>query len=200
VADPHVRCGSARDALAPARLTVLSGPSGAGKSAVVASLRRACPQIWLSVSVTTRKPRPGEVDGREYHFVGERDFDELAAAGELLEWGRFAGNKCGTPRTPLEDKLRAGIPALLEIDVAGARQVGLAVPGALLVCLAPPAWTERVRRTTGRPAAPHVVDTRPEAARAELEAGGEFGITLINTSVEEVCGRLVALMAAQPAE
>jgi guanylate kinase len=166
---------------------VLSGPSGAGKSTVVGSLRRACPQIWLSVSVTTRKPRPGEVDGREYYFVGEHDFDSMIAAGELLEWARFAGNKFGTPRTPLEEKLRAGIPALLEIDVAGARQIGRAVPGALLVCLAPPSWTERVRPAPAEP------------AQAELEPGG-FDITLINTSVEEVCSRLVALMAAQPAE
>jgi guanylate kinase len=201
VADPHVRCGSARDALAPARLTVLSGPSGVGKSTVVGSLRRAWPQIWLSVSVTTRKPRPGEVEGREYYFVGERDFDGMVAAGELLEWARFAGNKYGTPRAPLEEKLRAGIPSLLEIDVAGARQVRQAVPGALLVFLAPPSWTELVRRLTGRETEPpEVVRARLEAARAELEAGSEFDITLVNTSVEEVCGRLVALMAAQPAE
>ena len=112
----------------------------------------------------------------------------MIAAGELLEWARFAGNKFGTPRTPLENKLRAGIPALLEIDVAGARQVGRAVPGALLVCLAPPAWAERARPAPAEP------------AQAELEPGGGFDITLINTSVEEVCSRLVALMAAQPAE
>jgi guanylate kinase len=201
VAGPHARCGSARDAPAPARLTVLSGPSGVGKSTVVGSLRQAWPQIWLSVSVTTRKPRPGEVEGREYYFVGERDFDGMVAAGELLEWARFAGNKYGTPRAPLEEKLRAGIPSLLEIDVAGARQVRQAVPGALLVFLAPPSWTELVRRLTGRETEPpEVVIARLEAARAELEAGSEFDITLVNTSVEEVCGRLVALMAAQPAE
>ena len=201
MAGPHARCGSSRDAPAPARLTVLSGPSGVGKSTVVGSLRQAWPQIWLSVSVTTRKPRPGEVEGREYYFVGERDFDGMVAAGELLEWARFAGNKYGTPRAPLEEKLRAGIPSLLEIDVVGARQVRQAVPGALLVFLAPPSWTELVRRLTGRETEPpEVVRARLEAARAELEAGSEFDITLVNTSVEEVCGRLVALMAAQRAE
>ncbi len=201
MAGPHARCGSTRDAPAPARLTVLSGPSGVGKSTVVGSLRQAWPQIWLSVSVTTRKPRPGEVEGREYYFVGERDFDGMVAAGELLEWARFAGNKYGTPRAPLEEKLRAGIPSLLEIDVVGARQVRQAVPGALLVFLAPPSWTELVRRLTGRETEPpEVVRARLEAARAELEAGSEFDITLVNTSVEEVCGRLVALMAAQRAE
>src|SRR6201996_8149548 len=95
------------------RLTVLSGPSGVGKSTVVAELRRFRPEIWLSVSATTRSPRPGEVDGREYFFVDEAEFDRMVADGELLEWAEFAGNKYGTPRKPLEEKLTAGIPALL---------------------------------------------------------------------------------------
>jgi len=158
--------------------------------------RRATPPLLLVLPSS-----PGEVEGREYYFVGERDFDGMVAAGELLEWARFAGNKYGTPRAPLEEKLRAGMPSLLEIDVAGARQVRQAVPGALLVFLAPPSWTELVRRLTGRETEPpEVVRARLEAARAELEAGSEFDITLVNTSVEEVCGRLVALMAAQRAE
>jgi guanylate kinase len=200
VADPPVCRGRARDEPAPARLTVLSGPSGVGKSTVVGSLRQASPQIWLSVSVTTRKPRPGEVAGREYYFVSERDFDAMVAAGELLEWAQFAGNKYGTPRAPLEEKLRAGVPSLLEIDVAGARQVRQAVPGALLVFLAPPSWPELVRRLTGRETEPpEVIRARLEAATAELAAGIEFDITLVNTSVEVVCRQLVALMTAQPA-
>jgi guanylate kinase len=200
VADPPVCRGRARDEPARARLTVLSGPSGVGKSTVVGSLRQASPQIWLSVSVTTRKPRPGEVAGREYYFVSERDFDGMVAAGELLEWAQFAGNKYGTPRAPLEEKLRAGVPSLLEIDVAGARQVRQAMPGALLVFLAPPSWPELVRRLTGRETEPpEVIRARLEAATAELAAGIEFDITLVNTSVEVVCRQLVALMTAQPA-
>ena len=199
--DPPVCRGSARAAPVPARLTVLSGPSGVGKSTVVSSLRQASPQIWLSVSVTTRKPRPGEVGGREYFFVSEHDFDEMVAAGELLEWAEFAGNKYGTPRVPLEEKLRVGVPSLLEIDVAGARQVRQAVPGALLIFLAPPSWAELVRRLTSRETEPpDVIGARLAAARAELQAGGEFDITLVNTSVEDVCHQLVALMAAQPAQ
>jgi guanylate kinase len=201
VDDPPVCRGSARAAPVPARLTVLSGPSGVGKSTVVSSLRQASPQIWLSVSVTTRKPRPGEVGGREYFFVSEHDFDEMVAAGELLEWAEFAGNKYGTPRVPLEEKLRVGVPSLLEIDVAGARQVRQAVPGALLIFLAPPSWAELVRRLTSRETEPpDVIGARLAAARAELQAGGEFDITLVNTSVEDVCHQLVALMAAQPAQ
>lgn len=183
----------------PVRLTVLSGPSGVGKSTVVARLRQRQPQIWQSVSVTTRPPRPGEADGREYFFVGEQAFDAMAAEGKLLEWAEFAGNKYGTPRGPVQERLQAGVATLLEIDVAGARQVRAALPGALLVFLAPPSWDELVRRLTGRDTEPaEVISRRLAAARAELEAGSEFDITLVNTAVDDVCGQLVALMTAQP--
>jgi len=184
----------------PARLTVLSGPSEVGKSTVVTRLRQEQPQIWQSVSVTTRPPRPGEADGREYFFVSERQFDVMAAGGKLLEWAQFAGNKYGTPRGPVAERLAAGIPTLLEIDVAGARQVRQALPGALLVFLAPPSWDELVRRLTGRDTEPaEIIERRLAAARAELAAGAEFDITLVNTAVDDVCDQLVALMTAQPA-
>ena len=177
------------------RLTVLSGPSGVGKSTVVAELNRTCPGIWISVSVTTRRPRPGEVDGREYHFVDDSEFDRLVADGALLEWAQFAGNRYGTPREPLNAKLEAGIACLLEIDLAGARQVKRAVPDARLVFLAPPSWDELVRRLTGRGTeSAEVMDRRLAAAREELAAAGEFEVTLVNTSVQDVCRQLVALM------
>jgi guanylate kinase len=177
------------------RLTVLSGPSGVGKSTVVAELNRSCPQIWISVSATTRKPRPGEVNGREYHFVDDNEFDRLVASGAFLEWARFAGNRYGTPRAPLNEKLEAGVCCLLEIDVAGARQVRRAAPDARLVFLAPPSWDELVRRLTGRGTEPpEVLARRLEAAREELMAADEFDITLVNTSVKDVCRQLVALM------
>jgi guanylate kinase len=184
----------------PVGLTVLSGPSGVGKSTVVARLRQLQPQIWQSVSVTTRPPRPGEIDGREYFFVTDHDFDAMAAGGKLLEWAQFAGNKYGTPRAPVEEKLEAGIATLLEIDVEGARQVRAAMPGTLLVFLAPPSWDELVRRLTGRETeSAEIISRRLAAARAELAAGAEFDITLVNTSVDDVCDQLVALMSVQVA-
>jgi len=177
------------------RLTVLSGPSGVGKSTVVAELARAYPQIWISVSVTTRKPRPGEVDGRHYHFVDDSKFDQLIASGALLEWARFSGNRYGTPLAPLKEKLEAGVSSLLEIDVAGARQVRMAAPEARLVFLAPPSWDELVRRLRGRGTEPpEVLERRLAAAREELAAQDEFDVTLVNTSVRDVCRQLVALI------
>ncbi len=156
------------------RLTVLSGPSGA---------------------VTTRKPRPGEVDGREYRFVDEREFDRLVAAGELLEWAEFAGNKYGTPREPVRRRITQGLPTLLEIDLAGARQVRKSMEDAVLVFLAPPSWEELVRRLTGRGTeSARVIERRLAVAREELAAAGEFDHTLVNTSVEEVCRQMVTLI------
>jgi guanylate kinase len=187
--------------LVPAGLTVLSGPSGVGKSTVVRSIRQNCPDVWLSVSVTTRPPRPGEQHGREYYFVSEAEFTELVRTGQLLEWARFAGNYYGTPRQAVSERLRGGVPGLLEVDVVGARQVREAVPDALLVFLAPPSWDELVRRLTRRETeSAAVIEQRLEAARAELRAEGEFDITLVNTSVRDVCAQLVALMTAQPAD
>lgn len=177
------------------RLTVLSGPSGVGKSTVVAELRSRSPEIWISVSATTRKPRPGELNGREYHFVDEAEFDRMAAAGELLEYAEFAGNKYGTPREPVTRRIEQGLPTLLEIDLAGARQVKQAMPESLLVFLEPPSWDELVRRLTGRGTEPpEVIERRLAAAKDELAAAGEFDVTLVNTSVEEVCRQMVTLI------
>ena len=177
------------------QLTVLSGPSGVGKSTVVAELSRTCPQIWISVSVTTRHPRPGEEDGREYHFVDDDEFDRLVASEALLEWARFAGNRYGTPREPLNAKLEAGVSCLLEIDLAGARQVKRAEPDARLVFLAPPSWDELTRRLSGRGTEPaEVLERRLAVAREELAAAEEFEVTLVNTSVTDVCRQLVALI------
>jgi guanylate kinase len=180
---------------------VLSGPSGVGKSTVVAHLRKVHPEVWLSVSATTRKPRPGERHGIHYFFVEDEEFDKLVANGELLEWAEFAGNRYGTPRQAVLDHLEAGEPVLLEIDLQGARQVRESMPEAELVFLAPPSWEELVRRLTGRGTeAPEVIERRLAAARVELAAEKEFDVTLVNTSVEDVSRELLALMLRRPGD
>ncbi|MDH6708617.1 MULTISPECIES: guanylate kinase [unclassified Kitasatospora] len=177
------------------RLTVLSGPSGVGKSTVVAHMRKQHPEVWLSVSATTRHPRPGEQNGVQYHFVDNDEFDKLIANGELLEWAVFAGNRYGTPRSAVLEKLDRGEPVLLEIDLQGARQVRESMPEAQLVFLAPPSWDELVRRLTGRGTEPQdVIEKRLEAAKVELAAETEFDTTLVNTSVEQVAAELLALL------
>lgn len=181
------------------RLTVLSGPSGVGKGSVVAAVRRSHPEVWLSVSATTRKPRPGERDGEHYHFVDGAEFDRMVAAGEFLEHASYAGNRYGTPRGPVLERLRAGIPALLEIELQGARQVRAAMPEARLVFLTPPSWEELVRRLTGRSTeAPDVVARRLEQARLELAAEHEFDAVVVNDEIQRAADRLVALMVDQP--
>jgi guanylate kinase len=183
------------DPAAALRLTVLSGPSGVGKSTVVEWLRRNHPGIWVSVSATTRAARPGEVDGVHYFFVDDAEFDRLVADDELLEWAEFAGNRYGTPRRAVFDRLAQGTPVLLEIDLQGARQVRTSVPDARLVFLTPPSWEELVRRLTARGTESSAVrERRLRVAREELSHEPEFDVTLVNTDVRSVCEDLVALV------
>jgi guanylate kinase len=180
-----------------ARLTVLSGPSGVGKGTVVARVRELYPHVWVSVSATTRPMRPGETDGVEYYFVDRAEFERMAAAGELLEHAEYAGNRYGTPRAPVEEHLAAGQPALLEIELQGARQVRASFPDAFLVFLAPPSWDELERRLTGRGTEETgVVAARLERARVELAADSEFDRVVVNDDVGRAAAELVALIEA----
>lgn len=185
------------------RLYVVAGPSGVGKSTVLAALRRELPGLWFSVSVTTRAPRPGEVDGVDYVFVDRPEFDRMAAGGELLEHATYAGHGYGTPRRPVAEHLDAGTDVLLEIEVQGARQVRRA-PGlgsdAVLVFLAPPSRDELVRRLTTRGTEDDpAVLARLAAADAELAAEGEFDHIVVNATVAGSVDALVALMAVHGA-
>ncbi len=180
----------------PARLTVLAGPTAVGKGTVSADLRARYPEIWLSVSMTTRPPRPGEVDGVHYHFVSTERFDEMAARGELLEWAVVhSRNRYGTPRAPVEERLAAGEPALLEIDLQGARQVRETMPDARFVFLAPPSWEELVRRLVGRGTEDaEERERRLATARVELAAAEEFDHVVVNDDVHRATDELVHLI------
>ncbi|MDQ7907979.1 guanylate kinase [Phytohabitans sp. ZYX-F-186] len=185
------------DARPAARLTVLSGPSGVGKDSVIELIRARSPWVWLSVSATTRKMRDYEVDGVHYFFVDRPEFERMIATGQFLEWAEFAGNLYGTPRGPVEDKLRSGEPVLLKIDLQGARQVREAMPDAQLVFLAPPSVEELKRRLVGRGTDDEeTIRRRLEHADEELAAEREFDVTVVNDYVERAADELVSLLGS----
>lgn len=179
-----------------ARLTVLSGPTAVGKGTIMAEMRRRAPDVWISVSATTRAPRPGELDGVHYYFLTPERFDELIRAGQMLEWALVHGsNRYGTPREPVERELAAGRPVFLELDLQGARQVREAMPDARFVFLAPPTWEELVRRLVGRGTeTPEERERRLSTAREELAAVDEFDHVVVNDDVERATDELLTLM------
>lgn len=185
----------------PARLTVLAGPTAVGKGTVSADVRARYPDVWLSVSVTTRSPRPDEVEGVHYHFVSDDEFDRMVAAGELLEWALVhRRHRYGTPRRPVLEQLAAGVPALLEIDLQGARLVRESMPDARFVFLAPPSWDELVRRLVGRGTeGPEERERRLTTARVELAAEREFDHVIVNDDVHRATDELIAVMGLEPA-
>ena len=178
------------------RLTVLAGPTAVGKGTVAGYVRHHHPEVWISVSATTRAPRPGEVHGTHYWFVTDAEFDAMVERDDLLEWAvvhRTA--RYGTPRRPVEEALAAGRLALLEIDLQGARQVRERMPGAQFVFLAPPSWDELVRRLVSRGTETEADRARRlRTAREELAAEQEFDATVVNSDVTRAAEDLVALM------
>ena len=182
--------------LARGALLVMSGPGGVGKSTITSVLRDH-PSFWISISATTRAPRENERDGHDYFFLTDDKFDAMIQAGEFLEWAEFAGARYGTPRTPVEQWRNLGKHVLLEIEIAGARQVRSADPEALLVFIAPPSWEELVSRLTSRGTdSPERRAARLALAQEEMAASVEFDHILVNSEVEEVAAQLLSLATA----
>ena len=179
-----------------ARLVVLAGPTAVGKGTVAAYIREHCPDVWLSVSATTRAPRPGEIDGVHYHFMSEEQFAETAAAGGFLEHAIVHGRASyGTPKAPVEAAMAAGKLPLLEIDLQGARLVKENAPDAYFVFLEPPSWDELVRRLVGRGTeSPQERERRLDTAKVELAARSEFDHVIVNDDVRRAAEELVSLM------
>lgn len=180
------------------RLVVLAGPSAVGKSTVVSRLRGDVPDLYFSVSMTTRAPRPGEVDGTDYFFVSPEDFQSRIDAGEMLEWADIHGGlqRSGTPAGPVQEALEAGRPVLVEVDLAGTRNIKRLMPEAQTVFLAPPSWDILVQRLTGRGTeTPEVIERRLATAREELDAQGEFDTVVVNDDVDEAVARIANILA-----
>ena len=180
-----------------APVVVLSGPSAVGKSTVVRCLRERVPDLHFSVSVTTRAPRPGEVDGVDYSFVSAERFQQLIDDGALLEWAEIHGglHRSGTPAKPIRDAMATGNPVLIEVDLAGARAVKNAMPEVLTVFLAPPSWEALESRLTGRGTeSPDAMKRRLATARAELAAQDYFDAVVVNSQLESACVELVSLL------
>lgn len=183
---------------APNRLVVLAGPTAVGKGTVSQYIRENYPEVLLSVSATTRPPRPGEVHGVHYYFVSDDEFDRMIEAGEFLEWAVVHNAyRYGTPRPPIDRALAQGRSVLLEIDLQGARNVSREMPDALLVFLLPPSWEELVRRLIGRGTETAIEQaTRLETAKTELLAQDEFDVKIVNSDVGAAAAEVVELMTA----
>jgi guanylate kinase len=183
-------------------LTVLAGPTAVGKGTVCQYIREHYPQVWFSVSATTREPRPGEEEGVHYYFVSMDEFDRMIDEGQMLEYAVVHGkNKYGTPRAKVQQALDAGRPVILEIDLQGARQIRKSMPQAQLVFLAPPSWEELVSRWTGRGTeSEQEQQRRLETAKVELAAESEFDVTVVNDTVERAAHEIAQLIGAEPAQ
>jgi guanylate kinase len=176
-------------------LFIVSGPSGAGKGTLVKELVRRVPDVWVSVSVTTRAPRPGELDGQHYYFIGDDEFDRLIAADGLLEWAEVHGNRYGTPRAQVEARVAEGTQVILEIDPQGAFQVREMIDGSVLVFIMPPSTEELVRRLEKRGSETREqVATRLQTAERELALVGKYDHVVINDELARASDELVRIV------
>jgi guanylate kinase len=179
-----------------ARVVVITGPSGVGKGTLIRGLMDRLPNLELSISATTRPPRPGEQDGVDYHFLSREDFDRRVAEGAFVEHADYAGRSYGTLRSELDDRVRSGVPVVLEIEVQGARQVRSAVPDSLQVFIAPPSPAALRARLTGRGTDdPAEVERRLRVAEDELAARPDFAHVVVNDELEEALERLTEIVA-----
>jgi guanylate kinase len=178
-----------------AHVFVITGPSGVGKGTLIRGLMERVPELELSVSATTRPPRPAEVDGVDYHFLSDREFDRRAAAGDFVEHASYSGHRYGTLRSELERRTAAGVPLVLEIEVQGARQMRAAMPEAVRVFIAPPSLDALRARLVGRATdAASDVEARLATAREELAARDEFGHVVVNDRLEDAVEDLTAIV------
>jgi guanylate kinase len=181
-----------------ARVFVITGPSGVGKGTLIRGLMERVPQLQLSVSATTRAPRPGEVDGEHYHFLTREEFDRRVAEGDFVEYADYAGRSYGTLRSELEERVRVGVPVVLEIEVQGARQVRAALPEAVQVFVAPPSLASLRARLVGRGTDDAgEVERRLQVAEQELTAQPEFAHVVVNDRLEDALERLTSIVAAE---
>jgi guanylate kinase len=177
---------------------VITGPSGVGKGTLIRALLARLPALELSVSATTRKPRPGERDGLSYHFMSPEQFAARVAAGDFVEWAEYSGNRYGTLRSELESRLAAGTPVVLEIEVQGARQVRDAMPDAVQVFIAPPSEEALKRRLEARGTdTAEQIRTRLLTAGAELGAQREFAHVVVNDRLEQALEELVQIVQSE---
>lgn len=177
------------------KLIVLTGPSGVGKGTLLRSLLQRHPELYLSVSATTRQPRPGEVDGQDYFFVSRQRFEQMIANGELLEWAEFAGNLYGTPRFALEEQIRRGQWVILEIELEGARQVREAFRDALRIFILPPSLPELEFRIRNRGQdTEDAIAKRLQRAQEEIDAAAEFDLQIVNDDLDKTLDLIEAAL------